>query len=169
MSKKSHYIAVDKDEVMRCNWCGTAESEHWVHKDEGRGVYCSYECRTADEYNSALCTTILFPILWIAIVLTMEYFVPESSWSTDIFTLAIVLGLTFTAFVCCPLSCSLTQLSDSRNARKAVARGSRRFDRVFDERYLKCMNCGAPIDVEGGKTSVDCSYCGVENRVSYSE
>ncbi|TFG95241.1 hypothetical protein E4H12_13685 [Candidatus Thorarchaeota archaeon] len=166
MPIEEHYIAVDKDQVMRCKWCGTSESEHWTKGSEGKGPYCSQTCADADNYDSSLGATILFPVLWIIMVVGAIFFSPGFTLPSDISVVAMVLGITFIIFVCCPLTCSLSQLSYAREARKKVAKGSRRSDKTFGMMGLKCRNCGGPLEAKDGAHLVECQYCGIQNKLS---
>ena len=33
---------------------------------------------------------------------------------------------------------------------------------------IQCQNCGAPLQVDGTRTFVDCRYCGLSNKVKKS-
>jgi len=166
LPSEKHYIAVDRKMVMRCGWCGTAESSYWIQGDQGGGVYCSNTCKDADSGDNALCATIGSLALCLFVVISvwpLVYNAPGRIGSDFV----LGLGILATIVALCPLSFNIAKLSAGRKARKKTPRNSRRLDKVFDERYLHCVNCNAPLELMHGKTSVKCSYCGFVNRVSY--
>ena len=168
MGNRKNYIAVDKEEVMRCTWCGSAESEKWI-RGKSRGVYCSSTCENADGFDAGLCCVITSPIIWIFIMLLMLDTNPELFQPSNIPILIILLGPLFLIFGLIPLIFGLRKVSIINKAKAAVPKGSKDFDDVFDERYLHCEKCGAPLEVVDGMIPVKCSYCGFVNRVSYED
>ena len=154
MTGEKRYIAVDKDEVLRCSWCGTTESPHWIHGKE-RGVYCSSLCKTADSLE---CNGICGFILVIAI---LSGYIPAVGVSNNPIVLlpAILFGILLITII--------GKFFTINKARSKVPRNSRLHNELFDDRYLRCENCGAPLDVLDGAVSVKCTYCGYMNRASY--
>ena len=156
MKDRRRYIAVDKDEVMRCSWCGTTESTHWIRGKE-RGIYCCSTCKTADTPD---CNGICMLALAIGVISgSLSSFRLSDSPIVLLptvlfgFLLLLILGKSYVVI----------------KARSKVPRNSRLHDELFDERYLRCENCGAPLEILDGAVSVECSYCGYMNRVSYEE
>ena len=149
---------------MRCTWCGSAESEKWI-RGKSRGVYCSSTCESADAFDAGLCCGFISPIIWILMILSFWDSNPELFQSASI----LFIGAFFTIFGIIPLIFSLRKMSTINRAKAAVPRGSKDFDEVFDERYLHCEKCGAPLEVVDGMIPVKCSYCGFVNRVSYED
>jgi len=89
------------------------------------------------------------------------------SWNNVSLNAIFLHGIALTFYILCPLIFEIRHRAASRRAREKVPKNSRIKDAIFDERYLQCENCGAPLDVENGNTSVRCSHCGIINRVSY--
>ena len=162
LRREKHYIAVDKKRVMRCKWCGTTESDDWMDS------YCSKTCSVADSLGDELCGAVIFPTLWISAVISLPTYDPQLLLLSDIVYTVEVVGALFVIIALCPLIISVSRVSAARRARKIVPRDSRRIDKVFDKRYLRCQNCGAPLEMMDGKTAMKCSYCGTINRTSYT-
>lgn len=167
MSSEKHYIAVDRKMVMRCGWCGTAESSSWIQGDHGGGVYCSNTCMDADNVDKARDQTIVSLLVWFIFIIPSWLMLYDSQDLLMYSDLPLTIVVFITLFLSCPLSLSIAKLSAGRKARKKIPRNSRRLDKVFDERYLHCANCNAPLELMHGKISVKCSYCGFVNGVSY--
>jgi len=166
MGREKDYIAVDKEEVLRCTWCGSAESAEWI-RGKSRGVYCSSTCENADGFDAALCCSIIVPALWILYMLSFLSANPEFFQPSAIPFTVTIIGPVFMIFGLVPFIFGLRKISVINKAKAAVPKGSRDFDEVFDERYLYCEKCGAPLEVIDGAIPVRCSYCGFMNRVSY--
>jgi LSD1 subclass zinc finger protein len=154
MTGEKRYIAVDKDEVLRCAWCGTTESAHWI-RGKQRGVYCSSTCETADR---SICNSICGLFLLIAV---LSGYLSSVGVSDNPITLFPIVLFGFLSLLI------IWQYFIVSKARSKVPRDSRLHDELFDERYLRCENCGAPLDILDGAVSVKCTYCGYMNRVSY--
>ncbi|MFW9909829.1 MAG: hypothetical protein ACFFEF_14775 [Candidatus Thorarchaeota archaeon] len=161
MGKKKHYIAVDSRSAMRCQWCGTTESKHWISRDEGGGIYCSTTCALAADDDN-WCCIVIFPVLWIMLLAS-----PEFTWSSvDIISIILFVVATFTLCALGPLIVSIRKELAIRKARRNTPRNSRRFDKVFKTSFLYCENCGAPLEVTNGNLQMKCLYCGFVNKVS---
>jgi LSD1 subclass zinc finger protein len=167
MTREKHYIAVDKEEVMRCTWCGSAESNKW-RRGKSRGVYCSTTCENADGFDAGLCCMIITPVFWIFILLSMVDTNPELFQPSGFLAMIIFMGPLITIFGLLPLILGFRKISIINKVRAAVPKGSKDFDKVFDERYLHCEKCGAPLEMIDGAIPVKCSYCGFLNRASYT-
>jgi len=135
MGRERNYIAVDKEEVMRCTWCGSAESTEWI-RGRSRGVYCSSTCENADGFDAALCCAITAPAYMIVPLLSFLSDNPESFQSSGIHFIVAVFGPLFTIFGLVPFIFGLRKISGIYKARAAVPKGSKDFDEVFDERFL---------------------------------
>ena len=166
MSRDKHYIAVDKDEVMRCTWCGSTESKHWI-RGKSRGIYCSSTCENADDVIGNYCFSIICSAGFVLIFLSFLL-------SFDIGSILVIGGIGFIGFISflvvlglVPIALGLRKISIISKARTEVPKDSKDFDEVFDERYLQCEKCGASLEVIDGAIPVKCSYCGFVNRVSY--
>ncbi|MFW9893921.1 MAG: hypothetical protein ACFFFO_17080, partial [Candidatus Thorarchaeota archaeon] len=159
MPGEKHYIAVDRKMVMRCGWCGTAESSYWIQGDQGGDAYCSSTCKDADSVDKTLARTIGSLALCFFLVIPSGLIVYNAQGLVG-FDFILGLGILTTIIALCPLSLNIASLLAGSKARKKTPRNSRRLDKVFDKRYLHCVNCNAPLELMHGKTSVKCSYCG---------
>jgi LSD1 subclass zinc finger protein len=164
-----HYIAVDKDEVMRCSWCGTTESKRWI-RAENRGVYCSSTCDHADDVIGKYCFGIVISIVLCTIFLS-PVFSPDFGSIVAVGGTGYILFLSFIAVFLgvLPIGYSLWKISVISRSRTEVPRQLRDVDILFDERYLQCEKCGGPLEIVDGATAITCSFCGYVNRTSYDE
>lgn len=159
MTRDKYYIAVDKEEVMRCTWCGSAESEKWI-RGTNRGTYCSSTCENADGFDCGVICGIIIPAVLLFAMLSIFDTNPE---------LIQFIVPWFAIFGLGSLIFSLRKISIINKAKAIVPKGSRDFDEVFDERYLHCEKCGAPLEVIDGAIPVKCTYCGFVSRVLYDD
>jgi len=165
MSDERHYIAVDRAMVMRCKWCGSTESEKWITSESDgwvSGTFCSVTCKDAYRPYDELVIAIVF------FIIPSLYILIDFDWLFDILLILMFIIPIFIICIIGPFAWGLVNLSAGRKARAITPKNSRRVDRVFDERYLRCENCYAPLEQKDGKTTVKCMYCGVINRTSYS-
>lgn len=85
------YVAVDSSKVVRCGWCGTAQSSHWVSAKSGQ--YCSPECQSADTALSYLCGFIVMQCMVIRAALPL--LVPSYSGLATSFLLLALIPVSF--------------------------------------------------------------------------
>ncbi len=155
MTPPSHrYIAVDRSSVMRCQWCGTAESSYWV-KGEG-GPWCSEGCRSAGTLGSSIVGALL--CVFSVLLVFSPVFV---SSPLDIVTLSFLIPM----IVCCPAFLYGTGIEDGLKTRKRTPRSSRRSDKTLDTDAFFCQNCGGSLEVRVGMATAQCAYCGVTNEI----
>lgn len=168
MKQDKHYIAVDKEKVLRCTWCGSTESDKWI-RGKNRGVYCSPTCERADSLDGGLCCLIMSSVIWMFVMIVSYLSYPELLQSSNILYTLILFGPFFSIFGLAPFIYGLRKIWIINEAKAAVPRNSRNLDDLFDERYLHCEKCGAPLEIKDGAIPVRCQFCGYVNRVSYSE
>ncbi|MFW9800346.1 MAG: hypothetical protein ACFFD9_07915 [Candidatus Thorarchaeota archaeon] len=156
MTPPSHrYIAVDRSSVMRCQWCGTAESRYWV-KGEG-GPWCSDECRFAGTLERSIIGVLLCVFSFLLVF--SPVFV---SFPLDIATLTFLIPMV----ICCPALLYGSNIELGLKTRRRTPRGSRRSSKTLETDAFFCQNCGGSLEVRVGKTTSKCAYCGVTNEIA---
>jgi hypothetical protein len=93
----SDRIIVAKDNLARCQWCGTPESPHWINSEKGN-IYCTHECLLAAESSSnrgrgfvIFSCGLILCLPFILFLLLPPYF-PGSSPELLIYGLIFVIG-----------------------------------------------------------------------------
>jgi len=153
------FVTVDPTKIVRCKWCGVAQSENWQHTQVG--VFCSTACYDAERADVrigvffSLVILLAFPVAMIA----------------QLSPLAFAIGLPVLILAVSPiLYCGAV----GRDLRKKVPRDSRRDDVTSDLALLKaissgvsCPKCSANIDVRkiGTDRVYNCEYCGASGTV----
>ena len=144
------YIAVDPAKVARCKWCGGTESKNWTG-DNMSGIYCSDECRFADQSNCIL----LFFVISMPLALVI-------SGPAGLFLFSVLLS---PMLVCGGIG---------QYHRRTIAKDSRRKDVSIDTAMLQavssavlCPKCDANIDVTkvGDDRVYTCDYCGASGTI----
>jgi len=150
------YITVDSTKIVRCQWCGVAQSEHW-HRARN-GIFCSRNCSHA---VNPYCDIVAVVLLWITYS-PLVLFLPAGY--NVIGMLAIILVL----------SPCLIPVKGGLDHRKKVPRNSRRDDVASDMALLKaissrvsCPKCGANINLRkvGEDRVYNCEYCGASGTI----
>ncbi|TET11147.1 MAG: hypothetical protein E3J86_03670 [Candidatus Thorarchaeota archaeon] len=77
----SDRIVVAKDNLARCQWCGTPESPHWINSEKGK-IYCTHECKLAAESSSnrgkgfvSICCGLILCFPFLLFLLYPPYFI----------------------------------------------------------------------------------------------
>ncbi|MHA2603047.1 MAG: hypothetical protein AM324_013075 [Candidatus Thorarchaeota archaeon SMTZ1-83] len=149
------YIAVDKSRVMRCQWCGTAESRRWI-RDEG-GPWCSEACQSASRLENETCGA-LFCVFSILVIFSASI---QRGMVLDVTT-----GLIMILFLLsCPAVLFGSSIMSGLQTRKQIPRYSRRAGRTLETAGFFCANCGGALEVEVGMTMAECAYCGATNEI----
>lgn len=153
------YITVDPAKIVRCKWCGVAQSEHWQHTQVG--IFCSTDCYDAERADARIGA-------FFALVILLAFIVAMIA-QLSLVAVAMVLPVLLLAVV--PfLYCGML----GRNLRKKVPRGSRRDDVSSDLAMLKaissgvsCPRCNANIDIRkiGEDKVYNCEYCGASGTI----
>jgi len=152
------YIAVDPTKIVRCQWCGAAESEEW-HRTR-YGVYCSMDCFYAAQANGYLCA-------YIIEVASSSFLVGVVSPS------ALLVGIPLIMLLFSPC---LIWTKRGWDHQKNMPRDSRRDDVTSDLALLKtissgvsCPRCNANIDVRkiGTDRVYNCEYCGASGTIEF--
>ncbi len=153
------YIAVDPSKIVRCGWCGSVESEKWVHNQGG--TFCSSTClnaASADTSGRVLCACMFLPIL-------------------ALITIVLVGGLeTIVYLILSFVAVSIVGYGyiQGRNATSKVAKDSRKTETLDDISLLKtllthveCPNCDGNIDLAdvGEDQIYHCGYCGASGII----
>ncbi|RDE14175.1 MAG: hypothetical protein C4K48_06475 [Candidatus Thorarchaeota archaeon] len=150
------YVAVDPAKILRCMWCGLAESETW--KRTKYGTYCSTECFYAAEASGFLCVFILEVVLTSVMIGVATPF-------------PLFIGLPFAMLIFSPC---LVWARVGWSRQKSVPRNSRRNETSSDIALLKaissgvlCPRCNANIDVRtiGEDRIYRCEYCGASGTI----
>ena len=153
-AQRQPYIAVKKERVVHCKWCGTPESERWVTLEGS--AYCSNTCKSADKYFESISVTIGFPSLFF-----FGYLM--SGYSFDLSPSSLILIVPI--LICCPASVGIPGIVSGRSAQREVPYMSRKIHRSIDQEvHLQlCGHCGGSLESRKGDQSVQCSYCGTIN------
>ncbi len=153
------YIAVDPSKLMRCDWCGTLESENWIRYENG--VYCSATCKSAVDsiVTPGLVLLCVVPIFLVAVITAI---------TSSIEGMAFLLVMLFAGIFC------LCFYLEGKKSAALVPQSSRRTEIQDDISLLKaimthieCPNCDGNIDIdEIGKDQIyHCGYCGASGVV----
>ena len=153
------YIAVDPSKLARCRWCGTLESEKWVHGEIG--TYCSDTCKKAAGIKSPLAAICFCAVGLLGTVGIFALGGPADGMAA----LLIMIIAGCLVFYDC---------QGSTNAASQVPEGSRK-SKELDEisllkailTHLECPNCDGNIDVDTIEADqiYHCGYCGASGIV----
>jgi len=155
------YITVNPTKIVRCGWCGTAESDNWLMNRTG--IYCSSQCAAANMAGLSTCLFVFSAILVFATFVA-------SRATSDYSFMTILGGLVLGVMISSPcLICAV----GGRDSRKRVPRGSRRDKASSDMSLLKtvsgitCPRCDANLDIRkvGEDKVYNCEYCGASGTI----
>ena len=168
MSKNDHelprlHIIVDSSKVIRCKWCGTTQSEHWLSTEYG-SFFCSTTCAKA--FGSEKYWWCLTPLVFIIPLFGVIFFLASGReqqyvGSVGLLTCGILLLMAWCTY-------------EDRHYAKDVPYNSRKDEESLDVSLLKavasnieCPNCDGNIDLS--KVTEDmvyhCEYCGADGII----
>jgi hypothetical protein len=153
------YISVDPSKLSRCRWCGTSESEEWVHGEIG--TYCSDRCKKAARVKSPL-AIICFSM--VGLLATVGIFALGGPADGMVALLVMIFAGCIVCYEC----------QESNDAVSQVPEGSRK-SKALDEismlktimTHLECPNCDGNIEVDTIEEDqvYHCGYCGASGIV----
>ena len=159
------HIILDSFKANRCIWCGSQQSDDWIHGTEG--AYCSDSCAKA-KISQMHCPMAFMTILILALVL-MIWLIDSSAYS-DLKVQIVVFGVAL-AIISAIISISLYK--DHKYALE-IPKGSRSNIGVSEVSLLQkisvpveCPNCDANIDLMnvGEDMIYTCQYCGANGVI----
>jgi hypothetical protein len=157
------HIILDAAKVNRCIWCGSAQSDKWIHGEEG--MLCSEECSKAKQSENFSFS--VFVTFFSVPVILMVWFLPDSFDGK-------LLG--FVSLIILEIVAIMVLISDYKDRKYAldIPKGSRNHVGVSEVSLLRrfaapveCPNCDAKIDLTnvGEDLIYHCSYCGANGVV----
>ncbi|MFX1369012.1 MAG: hypothetical protein ACFFAY_10465 [Promethearchaeota archaeon] len=177
MPDKHDFTTVDKDRIVICDWCGTAQSDEWVKRVDEVGIhlYCSKGCQLADNVqNKAIDSGFLLGVSIAIIILSILLLTNIPNPGIQISVLFVSISLEMICLACYQDSYGLYQ--KGRTYREEVPKGSRSDMRELDMVVLEkasisatCPKCGAALnlaDVEPDRI-YKCKYCGSEGIIEW--
>jgi hypothetical protein len=155
---RDRYVAVDKTKVVRCKWCGTAQSDNWIL--EPGGPWCSWECEESYRHDIGIpagpfilcCASLLvLPVLFI-----IGHQPPP---------FVLIAGVFFGSWTCFFALVWFLEMRESNGTKVKVPKDSRRSDIVAGGELFDCGHCGGCLEVTTNATVTECSYCGFTNEI----
>ena len=170
MPEEKEIISVDKDRIIRCAWCGSAESDYWQHHK----IYCSAACTEAallPEPGSSGAS-----LKTCAIILTL------TGWAYLFPVFGIIIGNMLLAVEGAALSIVLSLLvylyyeraiRSAAQTRVELPKDSQRHDYVRRDELeevvaaITCPLCGADVNPAStdSRGLYHCEFCGANVKL----
>ncbi|MFW9844295.1 MAG: hypothetical protein ACFFEV_06955 [Candidatus Thorarchaeota archaeon] len=156
-------VLVNTSKLLRCNWCGTFQSDTWISNK--KGVYCSSNCVKAEGYQDR-CFCICFLVITIGLsgAFTRVVIPERNATIFVIIGIASFLILVYAIFDTKSVSDYIGEVP--KNARVAKSSGDVIFLKTVAS-HIECPNCDGNIDLSNIQEDMvyHCDYCGADGII----